>query len=338
MKPSLLYYFARDSLASYTEDFNITDRKNPVQFQMNGRSYSVRISYVHDSGKERPNADEVRIQIGRTSIDEQRTRASTGVATAFIGFFEGGDVFVAWDPQHVYALEAVTNASVYARISQRPAVLANGAAIHQFNSNKLGSETMAIAMHSGALGFYLENIAAFHKFDTVQDIRKVLSIAAGAQSMRNFGQVGSVVSTASGHRKRFIYQRRVYPRDPQFTENVLSAYGRRCCVCGRQMGLVQAAHIIPHSRPESSNSVQNGLALCVEHHKLYDDGLLMPGPGGKLVFNATRAAFLRATKQSAGLDELQERVGDSYAVPHAAKLRPSEDLLRQGIALRKDNS
>ena len=335
MDSSLLHYFARDSLASYSEDFRVTDRTNPAQFDLNGRPYSARISYVHDSGEERPNPDEARIQISRSSIEEQRTRAAAGTRTAFMGFFEQGDVFVAWDPRHVYALGAATGASVYARLSQRGAALAGGAALHRFKSLRLGGKTAAIAMRSSALGLYLENISAFHGLGSVEAIRKVLSAAAGAQSVGGLGQAGSLTSPAAGRRRRFSYQRRAYPRDPRFTEDVLSAYGRRCCVCDRQMGLVQAAHIIPHSRPESSNSVQNGLALCVEHHKLYDDGLLMPGPGRKLVFNGTRAAFLRATGQDAGLAEVQRLARGRYSVPSASDLRPAEDLLRQGLALRK---
>lgn len=65
-----------------------------------------------------------------------------------------------------------------------------------------------------------------------------------------------------------------------YTENFrLDAYKKTCCVCRRQLGLVQAAHIIPHSEPDSPNTVQNGLAMCIEHHRLYDDSLLLPGPG-----------------------------------------------------------
>ena len=81
-----------------------------------------------------------------------------------------------------------------------------------------------------------------------------------------------------GKREKFAFVRTSYPRDPVFKYQVMKAYGHACCVCGRQLGLVQAAHIIPHSIPESPNNVNNGLALCVEHHNLYDDGLLLPGP------------------------------------------------------------
>lgn len=66
-------------------------------------------------------------------------------------------------------------------------------------------------------------------------------------------------------------------RDPRFRMRVLTAYERRCAVCGfdvrlgdTQVGL-DAAHIQWH-QAGGPDTEQNGFALCALHHKLFDRG------------------------------------------------------------------
>lgn len=68
------------------------------------------------------------------------------------------------------------------------------------------------------------------------------------------------------------------PRSASFRRGVLVAYHYRCAVCGfglnladRQIG-VEAAHIHWHAMGGPSE-VTNGLALCFQHHKLFDLGI-----------------------------------------------------------------
>lgn len=67
------------------------------------------------------------------------------------------------------------------------------------------------------------------------------------------------------------------PRDPAFREVVLRAYEFRCAICGFDVRLrnqlvgVEAAHIKWH-QAQGPDSVNNGLALCALHHKLFDRG------------------------------------------------------------------
>src|SRR5690606_4316321 len=111
----LLHFFALDPLRKYSEDFVPLDGNNPFRFRLNGVTYSIHISFIHDSGANRDNDDEVRIQISRAQIDLQKTRAACGEVIGFLGFFREGDVFVGWDPAHVLSLQAKTVVSVYAR-------------------------------------------------------------------------------------------------------------------------------------------------------------------------------------------------------------------------------
>jgi putative restriction endonuclease len=77
-------------------------------------------------------------------------------------------------------------------------------------------------------------------------------------------------------------------RDPAFRQKVLKAYEYRCAVCGFDVRLgsvsiaLDAAHIRWHQAggPETED---NGLALCVLHHKTFDLGAFTVAEGVVLV-------------------------------------------------------
>ncbi len=66
-------------------------------------------------------------------------------------------------------------------------------------------------------------------------------------------------------------------RDPRFRVDVLHAYSHRCAVCGYEASLagkhvgLEAAHI-KWVQMFGPNDVNNGLAMCSLHHKLFDAG------------------------------------------------------------------
>ena len=68
-------------------------------------------------------------------------------------------------------------------------------------------------------------------------------------------------------------------RDPAFRDQVLREYERRCAVCGFDVRIqeellgLEAAHIKWHAAG-GPDIVQNGLALCVIHHKALDRGAI----------------------------------------------------------------
>ena len=77
-------------------------------------------------------------------------------------------------------------------------------------------------------------------------------------------------------------------RDPNFKSTVLLAYENRCSFCGFSGSLrdalvgVDAAHVKmrSHSGPDR---IDNGLALCVLHHRLFDRGALGLGEDRRIL-------------------------------------------------------
>ena len=74
-----------------------------------------------------------------------------------------------------------------------------------------------------------------------------------------------------------LARRRLHQR--AFRELVLRAYRYQCALCRLRHGeLLDAAHIIPDTEPESEPVVRNGIALCRLHHAAFDRFFLAVRP------------------------------------------------------------
>lgn len=325
-------FFFLDALRRYSEDFQLSDRTNPIAFILNGKSYSVHVSETHFAA--RLNQDEWRIQIPRQAIDIQRNRQAAGANVAFVGFFPDGSVFTGWEPAYVLSLHPVDVGSVYVSRTHWEIVSRENAAFEERRAQNLGRETRKISLGVDLLGLYLENLNIFHAVTSTDDLRRIVDGIGPSVTIDSLtGETEEEVQIA-GERKIVTSTRTAFQRDPKFRDAVMRAYEGSCCICGRQLGLVEAAHIIPHGNEGSNDHVTNGLALCVEHHRLYDSVLLIPEPGQKLFLNPDRVEHLKNIGQSAGLDAIELLASQLYRIPNHVPSRPSPDFLTRGKALR----
>jgi len=112
------------------------------------------------------------------------------------------------------------------------------------------------ATRAAVVGVLLEEFADSYRTDLLEDV----GLTEGSLALTVMSQT-------------------IRRRDPQFRDNVLVAYERRCAFCGfdgrladRTIGL-DAAHIRWHAN-DGPDEVSNGLALCSIHHKLLDLGVV----------------------------------------------------------------
>lgn len=325
-------FFLSDALRFYTEDFRLLSNENPYRFLLNGTAYSAHVSEIHFAARD--NVDEWRIQIPAGNRDLQRDREAEGDVTLFFGFFPDGQVFTAWEPDYVYSLKYKDVGSVYVPRSQWETALESGGELDRRAAQNLGRETAKITLPSEALGLYAENWRLFHTASNGAELRNAMHQLSEIFATPTYqGEVEEDV-TLGGERRRMTATRTAFPRDPRFRELVMSAYAGACCICGRQLGLVEAAHIIPHSHPDCQQHVTNGLALCVEHHRLYDDALLLPRSGQRLHLNLDRVEHLENIGQASGLDELRLLAAKEYRVPDDAGCCPKGEWLERGFRIR----
>jgi putative restriction endonuclease len=102
----------------------------------------------------------------------------------------------------------------------------------------------------------------------------------------------------------------------EFRRKVLAAYGRECCVTGEgALEVLAAAHIQPHVNKDSHH-VQNGLALRVDLHNLFDAGLITVDDDYRLVIsNRLKSEGYAAYN------------GQKVRLPNNASNRPSKEAL-----------
>jgi len=115
-------------------------------------------------------------------------------------------------------------------------------------------------------------------------------------------------------------------RDPKFRSKILTAYENKCAICnfraiynGYTIG-IEAAHIKWH-QAEGPDSIENGVALCSLHHKLFDRG----------IFTINDSMKIKVSEKVIGneaFDELMLRYhGKELIKPIRPTYYPKEDFL-----------
>ena len=80
-----------------------------------------------------------------------------------------------------------------------------------------------------------------------------------------------LAADAAGKREYLTAAVKVRLHQRNFREKVLAAYHTQCALCQlRHIELLDAAHIIPDNEPDSTPTVDNGIALCKLHHAAFD--------------------------------------------------------------------
>ena len=113
-------------------------------------------------------------------------------------------------------------------------------------------------------------------------------------------------------------------RDPSFRAKILTSYEHQCAVCefAVRLGTVpiglEAAHIKWH-QAAGPDEVNNGLALCSLHHKLFDLGAFTVAFDHRVVASEL--------VNSAGKNAILDFHGKKIFVPDRSESRPSREFL-----------
>ena len=244
-----LLYALLDAARLHTEDLVLIRDDSPYVIKLNGQIYAVFLANVHAA--DRADQDESRIQCPGDMPLALKKCAKTKMKPVILGFDSTNKVFCAWDPKRfVGRSHKTTRFSIYCRVSAQRRARRVGYAAY---NDQLGQRVVVVT--SEFLGLYLENIDTFHSdnIDPKDLIRGYQAMSASGDSSGSFDV----------KRKKIEFTHTCYPRNPLFRAAVMAAYKARCAACEMQLEMIEAAHIIQHSHPASTDSVTNGLALCV---------------------------------------------------------------------------
>ena len=302
-----------DALREYTEDFTIKDYENPALLNLNGEDISV---YFGNLGSLAIEKDNVKHSLGIKYISAQRQYRKSGIKIAFIGVYRRKNNYCAWNPQYIFSSKAQSG------ISMRAPKLYEEEELSSPVIDKRKNYT-SIIMPSSALGPYLDNIEAFHSMTDNDTVIKALRYGMN-YSLEDSPRYDY---TESGKRTQLVFRGTFRKsRDEKFRRDVMNAYNSACCICGLQFA-TEAAHIIPHRNEDTRQTVQNGLALCPNHHIMYDKQLLTIDSEYRISVNHDMINELRREGLSGGIEEVEKLDGKQIVLPKDREALPSVEYL-----------
>ncbi|UMA67272.1 HNH endonuclease (plasmid) [Roseivivax marinus] len=271
--------------------------------------------------------DEWRVQV--TGLPEvggrQRFVPEVGGKTVILGWCEDLEVFAAYDVnKHLGPLGG--SPSIQIRQPALEAARINGLAPH-FK----GEEEVAFALKPAYLGSYLDNMADLHACGSSEEALAILEeICEDPESVDD----EDIEDQVPEPRRYAVVSAKKALRDANFKDRVLTAYSHACAMCGVQLRLLDAAHILPAAHPDSTDETRNGIALCALHHRAYDRGLLTFDTGYRIHRNAVMERELVAAGLDGGLVDFQARLFPMIQVPPTRADRPASALIEQVNSMR----
>ena len=335
------YHYLITPLKEFSEDLTFIDRSNPLKIKLNGRKFSIVTQYINPAGAKRTDPDEPRIQGRRAIIDKQLQNKKDGYEVIYLGLYQSGRVFHAYNSVSVNSFQGSSNRTVCSRFSSESESISKGIGVYGFHANNLDKFILEPVIPIESLGFYLMNTDKFHiDLSKIQPgrVSKKKQIKSEKDYLRDVGSLIEISNKVSRGqdlskdeerlKKTVNVKKKIYPRDPQFRIDVLEAYDHKCAICGIQLGVVEAAHITPHSKPEGKDTITNGIALCVLHHKLYDkEELFFIDKDRRLKLNNEKVEVLKFQKRDLGLNDIIEECKRKYRVPKNTDLSPSDEFV-----------
>lgn len=282
----------------------------------------VYIWNISHGGKNRP-LDEYRIQVtGVSSIDQQ-----PGETTLILGYWYDADVFAGFDyTRHNGA------------ISYSPSFQIKEEYLLQAQSSGLalapkGGQEIAVAFKPSFLGDYAFQVKELHQVGEHPEEVSLLNTVSDTDTTPPPTLTASLVSLERRQVVQTIIRK---VRSASFQDRVLTAYGYRCAMCGLQLKLVEAAHILPVAAENSTDETSNGVALCALHHKAYDNKLLRFDEQYAVELNSQRVAALHAQNLGDGHDWwLEQQTFSRLRIPPSPNDRPLASYITEANKVRK---
>ncbi len=195
--------------------------------------------------------------------------------------------------------------------------------------HRKSNDEIAVGIRPDMLVAYALNADILHRYGRDANVLRLLN-----QVVRDQPVAAEEIEVLPTARQRVVTEIRRWSRESGFKRRVVFAYGSRCAVCRVQLGLVDAAHILPVGAPGSSDHVRNGIALSPTYHRAYDAGLIYLDQQLHMKINTEKLHLLETLDLAGGVDRFRQPLGQIFLPPDPQQ-RPSPDLIRRANHLRQ---
>lgn len=286
----------------------------PYRIWRDGETLTLNVYLWTLTGGGRGIAGEWRIQRTGTSQFER----PPGTTTVILGFEPEREVFAGFSFAARSGPLGKKSPSIQIRELALDIASEVGIAAHQ----KVNE--VAFALRPELLGSYICYADALHAVGTAATEATLLAQILVDPTVDPAAIDAAVVSPA---RRTALKAMQLTLRDSRFRRRVLSAYAHACAACGVQLGLLDAAHILPFVHAESTDEVSNGVALCSLHHRAYDGALLTFDKALNFHVSEQRISHLTAAGRLGGLPAFKAGLLKSLTIPSAVAHQPSPTMI-----------
>ena len=276
---------------------------------------------THGGGVARP-PDEYRIQL--TGVTPP-LMVEPKVNTLLLGWSETWALFAAYDvTRHMTFSQA--SPSIQFRKDVVVAALASGVGFHRRTNGEL-----VVVFRPEFLMTYAERPNLLHR-STVSHVKhmethiaEVAAVVDGESITRPTDETIERRDPAAAMVSRAL-------RDNGFRARVVRAYAHSCAACGLQFDILDAAHIVPVSDVRNF-STRNGLCLCPNHHRAYDNRLVSIHGDFHIEVDSEMVAHFRRTHKDQGKALLLDSLHRFLHVPANPLEQPAPNLLIRRLEL-----
>ena len=321
LSPGELLQAVMDACRHRTEAVLFVQGHNPFSVSVDGREMTLFVANVSHARRSDP--DEFRIQCPGDLPDQLAARRAAGDSVCILGYNADTDTFSAWDPERFVQRSRLTQRfSLYTRLSNHQRAMTDGFSVYRDASHQ-----NVLSFRSEFMTLYIGNAEVMHQATD----RALQNLVSAHRETRSGVASRKVVAVA---KRRIEITHNQFARNPQFRQAVLEAYKNCCAMCGLQLELIEAAHLVPHADPRGLDVVANGIALCALHHKSLDTGLLYINAHYDIQINTVRQSYLTRMLRTGGFKEFRRQLRPMIALPQDPTEFPLVENITLGNQLR----
>lgn len=244
-----------------------------------------------------------------------------GAQALILGWSDEAQVFAAFDYNY-HAGQIGSSPSIQTDLPALQAAAKDGIGVFAKSTGEL-----SIAIRADMLGLYIEQRQLLHTLGRDAEQLSALRLMVA-------DPLEIEINDLPASRRKVMATTLRLLRDRRFGEKVLTAYAHRCALCGVQLRLLDAAHILPVAHPESNDKVTNGVALCALHHRAYDMALVTFDESYAVQISQDAAGRLAADGRDGGLPAFQAAITPSLLLPKVQAHHPSPHMIAKANTLR----
>lgn len=258
----------------------------------------------------------------RVQFTGAKPQVHVGELTVILGWHEGYEVFAAWG---ILNHNNQTGTSPSAQINEATLQAAH---TKSFSTQLKANGEVVVAFRSEFLLDYFLTAPLLHQNGTT------LADVAPLNEVESITQA-DIDAIKNPERKLVVSQIVKKFRAHDFRKRVLGAYEHRCAVCGTQLNLLEAAHVLPVYAVGSTDETCNGVALCKMHHAAFDKSLISFNENYQIEVSKFEVNKLTANGRIGGFTEFKKALKPMILLPTSKADQPSAVFITASRSIKR---